>query len=80
MMTPWPSLHQRWQQVQSGSANEACASPCMSVCIMKTTADECWGCLRSLDEIAHWSVYTPAEQRLVWQRIGIQIDQHSAGV
>jgi predicted Fe-S protein YdhL (DUF1289 family) len=52
----------------------------MSVCIMKTTADECWGCLRSLDEIAHWSVYTPAEQRLVWQRIGIQIDQHSAEV
>jgi predicted Fe-S protein YdhL (DUF1289 family) len=52
----------------------------MSVCIMKPDADACWGCLRSLDEIAHWSVYTPAEQRLVWQRISIQIDQHSAEV
>ena len=80
MMTPWPTLHQRWQQVQAGPVNEACASPCMSVCIMKSDADECWGCLRSLDEIAHWSVYSPAEQRLVWQRIGAQIEQHNAGV
>ncbi len=80
MMTPWPTLHQRWQQVQACPVNEACASPCVSVCIMKTDADECWGCLRSLDEIAHWSVYLPAEQRLVWQRIGAQIEQHNAGV
>jgi predicted Fe-S protein YdhL (DUF1289 family) len=52
----------------------------MSVCIMKTDADECWGCLRSLEEIANWSVYSPIEQHIVWQRIGAQIDQHSAGV
>jgi predicted Fe-S protein YdhL (DUF1289 family) len=52
----------------------------MSVCIMKTEADECWGCLRSLEEIANWSVYSPTEQHIVWQRIGAQIDQHSAGV
>jgi uncharacterized protein len=80
MMTPWPSLHQRWQQVRAGAANEPCVSPCMSVCIMKTDADECWGCLRSLEEIANWSVYSPIEQHIVWQRIGAQIDHHSAGV
>lgn len=80
MMTPWPTLRQRWQQVRVGAVNEPCASPCMSVCIMKTDADECWGCLRSLEEIASWSVYSPTEQRIVWQRIGAQIDQHSAEV
>jgi predicted Fe-S protein YdhL (DUF1289 family) len=52
----------------------------MSVCIMKTDADECWGCLRSLEEIASWSVYTPAEQQLVWQRIGAQIEQQGQQV
>jgi len=80
MMTPWPSLQLRWQQVQAANVNEACASPCMSVCIMKTDADECWGCLRSLEEIANWSVYSPTEQRQVWQRIGVQIQQYRAGV
>ena len=78
--TPWQSLRQRWQQVQQVPDNQALASPCMSVCIMKTDADECWGCLRSLEEIANWSVYSPTEQHIVWQRIGAQIDQHSAGV
>lgn len=52
----------------------------MSVCIMKTDADECWGCLRSLEEIANWSIYSPTEQRVVWQRIGAQIDHDKAGV
>jgi hypothetical protein len=33
--TPWQSLRQRWQQVQQVPDNQALASPCMSVCIMK---------------------------------------------
>jgi predicted Fe-S protein YdhL (DUF1289 family) len=48
----------------------------MSVCVMKTDADECWGCLRTLDEVAHWSIYTPAEQRSVWHRLSQRIQQH----
>jgi predicted Fe-S protein YdhL (DUF1289 family) len=48
----------------------------MSVCVMKADADECWGCLRRLDEVAHWSVYSPAEQRGVWQRLAARIQQH----
>jgi predicted Fe-S protein YdhL (DUF1289 family) len=74
--TPWLALQQRWQQVQKTPAAQACASPCMSVCVMKTDADECWGCLRSLTEVAHWSVYTPAEQRGVWQRIAQRVHLH----
>lgn len=80
MMTPWTALRQRWQLVQQNPVDAACPSPCMSVCIMKTDADECWGCLRSLEEIASWSVYTPAEQQLVWQRIGAQIEQQGQQV
>lgn len=74
--TPWQALRLRWLQVQQSPATQACASPCMSVCVMKPDVDACWGCLRTLDEVAHWSVFTPAEQRAVWQRIGQQLEQH----
>ena len=74
--TPWQALQKRWLQVQQSPVDEACASPCMSVCVMKTDADECWGCLRSLDEVAHWSIYSPAEQRRVWLRVAQRIQQH----
>jgi predicted Fe-S protein YdhL (DUF1289 family) len=74
--TPWLALQQRWQQVQKTPESQACASPFMSVCVMKTDADECWGCLRTLDEVAHWSVYSPAEQCGVWQRIAQRVQQH----
>lgn len=74
--TPWQALQKRWQQVQQSPAHEACASPCMSVCVMKTDTDECWGCLRSLDEVAHWSVYSPAEQRSIWLRVAQRVQQH----
>jgi len=74
--TPWKALQLRWQQVQQSPVDLACASTCMSVCVMKTDADECWGCLRRLDEVAHWSVYSPAEQRGVWQRLAARIQQH----
>jgi predicted Fe-S protein YdhL (DUF1289 family) len=78
MMTPWTALRQRWQQVQDSPAGAACPSPCMSVCIMKTDADVCWGCLRSIEEVACWSLYTPSEQHQVWQRIGLQITAQSS--
>jgi predicted Fe-S protein YdhL (DUF1289 family) len=43
---------------------------------MKTDADECHGCLRSLDEIARWAMSSPQEQHAVWQRLGQRIQQH----
>ena len=74
--TPWQSLRQRWQQVQQVPEDQALASPCMSVCIMKSDADECHGCLRSLDEIARWGMSSPQHQRAVWQRLAQRIEQH----
>ena len=74
--TPWQSLRQRWQQVQRVPEDQVLASPCMSVCIMKSDADECHGCLRSIEEIARWGMSSPQQQRAVWQRLGLRIEQH----
>ena len=74
--TPWQSLRQRWQQIQLIPEGESLASPCMSVCIMKTDCDECHGCLRSIDEIARWGMSTPQQQRKVWLRLGERISKH----
>jgi len=38
------------------AAADAVASPCISVCTMDAASGLCVGCLRTLDEIAAWSV------------------------
>ena len=78
--TPWHVLRERWSSVKQSPAHETPLSPCISVCTMNDSTGECLGCLRTLEEIANWSVYSPTEQHIVWQRIGAQIDQHNAGV
>ena len=42
-------------------------SPCISVCRMDARSGWCDGCLRTLDEIAAWSVMDDAEKRAVWK-------------
>jgi len=44
---------------------EVVASPCINVCKMNPATGLCEGCLRSLDEIASWSAYSPAQKRAV---------------
>jgi len=39
------------------------ASPCLNICRMNPETGLCEGCLRTLDEIAAWSVLTDAQQR-----------------
>jgi uncharacterized protein len=41
------------------------ASPCIDVCRMDAASGYCEGCQRSLEEIASWSAYGPAEKRAV---------------
>ena len=41
------------------------ASPCVDVCRMDAASGYCEGCRRSLEEIACWSAYDPAEKRAV---------------
>jgi hypothetical protein len=41
------------------------ASPCISVCRMHEPTGWCEGCLRTLDEIAFWSVLDEDDKRAV---------------
>jgi uncharacterized protein len=41
-------------------------SPCISVCRMDRSSGWCEGCLRTIDEIAVWSVLDENEKRAVW--------------
>jgi uncharacterized protein len=45
-------------------------SPCISVCRMDEDSGLCSGCLRTLDEIAVWSLLDAAEKQTVWLQIG----------
>lgn len=42
-------------------------SPCVSVCRMDEARGLCTGCLRTLDEIAFWSVLDEDDKRAVWE-------------
>ena len=49
--------------------NEAVPSPCTNVCQMDEASGWCQGCLRTLDEIACWSLLDEAEKSAVWQAL-----------
>ena len=46
-------------------------SPCVSVCRMDEATGWCEGCLRTLDEIAVWSLLDDGEKR----RVNVQLGQ-----
>jgi predicted Fe-S protein YdhL (DUF1289 family) len=41
-------------------------SPCLGICIMDPRTRQCRGCLRTVEEIAHWYEASPAEKRALW--------------
>ncbi len=53
----------------NGTCNTDVASPCINVCRMDEASGWCLGCLRTLDEIASWSVMDDAAKRAVWARL-----------
>jgi len=40
-------------------------SPCVKICLMHPQEGLCTGCLRTLDEIARWSVMSATERRAI---------------
>lgn len=44
-------------------------TPCIGVCMINAEEERCFGCLRTLDEIAHWGSYSDAERRAVMQQL-----------
>lgn len=49
----------------SRSEVQSVASPCISICRMHEPTGWCEGCLRTLDEIAFWSVLDEDDKRAV---------------
>jgi predicted Fe-S protein YdhL (DUF1289 family) len=47
-------------------ASGAVPSPCVSVCRIDPATGWCEGCLRTIDEIAHWTVLDDDEKRAIW--------------
>ena len=37
-------------------------SPCVNICVVHPRAKVCTGCLRTMDEITHWSQLAPEER------------------
>ena len=52
------------------SSSAPVASPCISVCQIDGATGLCVGCLRTLDEIAAWSMLDDDARRDVWRAIG----------
>jgi predicted Fe-S protein YdhL (DUF1289 family) len=51
------------------------SSPCINVCRIDEATRLCIGCLRTLDEIAAWSVLTDGERRAVWAHLAERADR-----
>lgn len=49
-------------------------SPCISVCTIDQVTGVCAGCLRTLDEIAAWSILDDGQKRAVWQALAARRD------
>lgn len=47
----------------------AVPSPCINVCRMDASTGWCEGCLRTIDEIAGWSLFDDDAKRAVWDAI-----------
>jgi predicted Fe-S protein YdhL (DUF1289 family) len=52
--------------------SERVPSPCISVCRMSDATGLCEGCLRTIDEIAAWSVLDDDARRAVWDAIAMR--------
>lgn len=64
-----PAIKLLLARARTMKAGEPVPSPCMSICRMDAVTELCEGCLRTLDEVAAWSVMDEAEKREVWKSI-----------
>jgi predicted Fe-S protein YdhL (DUF1289 family) len=53
-------------------ASQRVPSPCISICRMSDATGLCEGCLRTIDEIAAWSVLDDDARRAVWDAIAVR--------
>ncbi|PRY02964.1 hypothetical protein B0G71_3703 [Paraburkholderia sp. BL27I4N3] len=58
--------------------HHAVPSPCINVCRMDASTGWCEGCLRTIDEIANWSLFDDDAKRAVWDAIELRHAQFVA--
>lgn len=44
-------------------------SPCVQICVIHPEARICAGCLRSIDEISHWSKMTAEDRAAIMEEL-----------
>jgi predicted Fe-S protein YdhL (DUF1289 family) len=54
------------------------SSPCIGVCTMDASTGWCEGCLRTIEEIAGWSMFDDGEKRAVWDALALRHAQCTA--
>ena len=69
------ALSDRATQVLAQPVAQAVPSPCVAVCQMQADTAWCWGCRRTLNEIAQWSNLDNPARRAVWQVIALRLDK-----
>ena len=52
--------------------DELLPSPCLGICIVDPATRQCRGCLRTVDEIAHWYDASPAEKRALLAALAVR--------
>ena len=69
------ALSDRATQVLAQPVAQAVPSPCVAVCQMQVDTGWCWGCRRTLNEIAQWSNLDNFQRRAVWHTISLRLDK-----
>ena len=59
-------------------ALEPVDSPCVLICAMDRDTDRCFGCGRTRDEIAYWTVKTPQERKAVLAELPARMPELTA--
>jgi hypothetical protein len=57
----------------------AIASPCTKVCTIDPSSGLCWGCGRTLDEIARWGSLDDAERRRIMAELPQRLSARGLG-
>jgi len=60
--------------------DERIASPCISVCVMDEQSGLCAGCYRTLDEIAGWIAFSPAQRRAIITELSARRVMHGEAI
>jgi len=69
-------LERRWLELRDCyDDGNRLPSPCRSICRIDAASGLCEGCLRTMNEIAGWSMLDPAGKRALWAQLPLRFDR-----